>query len=84
MAEFILTSADPYRGADTDRGADPDRVALAFDGRRVGYQEFSARVAVLARILISRGVGPDAAVGVCIDRSVEMLVAIHAIVAAGG
>ncbi|WP_454165032.1 non-ribosomal peptide synthase/polyketide synthase [Gordonia iterans] len=62
----------------------PDAVAVVFEGREVSYAEFGARVAVLARELIGFGVGPDVAVGVCIDRSVELLVAIHAVVAAGG
>ncbi|GAB05160.1 putative non-ribosomal peptide synthetase, partial [Gordonia amarae NBRC 15530] len=62
----------------------PDARALWFQGRGVSFAELSARVSVLARELISVGVGPDVAVGVCIDRSVEMVVAIHAVVAAGG
>ncbi|MCK0438393.1 amino acid adenylation domain-containing protein [Gordonia alkaliphila] len=64
--------------------ATPDAAALVFEGREVSYAEFGARVATLARELIAAGVGPDVAVGVCIDRSVELLVAIHAITAAGG
>ncbi|MFC0313716.1 amino acid adenylation domain-containing protein [Gordonia phosphorivorans] len=62
----------------------PDAVALVFEGRAVSYAEFGARVNVLARELISVGVGPDVAVGVCMDRGVELLVAVHAVVAAGG
>ncbi|GAB05486.1 putative non-ribosomal peptide synthetase, partial [Gordonia amarae NBRC 15530] len=62
----------------------PEATALWFEGRGVSYAEFGARVNTLARELISFGVGPDVAVGVCIDRGVEMVVAIHAIVAAGG
>ena len=58
--------------------------ALVFGTRRVSYAEFGARVSVLARELIAAGVGPDVAVGVCIERSVELLVGIHAVVAAGG
>ncbi|WP_439644644.1 amino acid adenylation domain-containing protein, partial [Gordonia soli] len=61
-----------------------DAPALVFRGRAVSYAEFGARVSTLARELVDDGVGPDVAVGVCIDRSVELLVAIHAIVAAGG
>ncbi|MGW9266472.1 amino acid adenylation domain-containing protein, partial [Gordonia terrae] len=61
-----------------------DRPAVLFDDRVVHYDEFAARVSILARELISLGVGPDVAVGVCIDRSVEVMVAVHAIVAAGG
>lgn len=64
--------------------SNPDAVALWYEGREVSYAEFSARVSVLARELISAGIGTDAAVGVSIDRSIEMVVAIHAVVAAGG
>ncbi|WP_238421308.1 non-ribosomal peptide synthetase [Gordonia sp. 'Campus'] len=61
-----------------------DVPAIVFGPRRVGYAEFGARVNSLARYLISLGVGPDVAVGVAIPRSVELLVAVHGIVAAGG
>ncbi|WYY18777.1 amino acid adenylation domain-containing protein [Gordonia malaquae] len=64
--------------------ATPDAVALAFDGREVSYGEFGARVNTLARELTAAGVGPDAAVGVCLPRSIEMVVAVHAVIAAGG
>ncbi|MFZ2238613.1 MAG: amino acid adenylation domain-containing protein, partial [Gordonia amarae] len=64
--------------------ASPDAVAVAFEGREVTYAEFGARVNVLARELILAGVGPDVAVGICVERSVEMMVAIHAVLAAGG
>ncbi|MFT4126208.1 MAG: amino acid adenylation domain-containing protein [Gordonia sp. (in: high G+C Gram-positive bacteria)] len=62
----------------------PDQVALCSDERTLTFAEFGDRVAVLARDLIARGVGPDVAVGVCLPRSVAMVVAIHAIVTAGG
>ncbi|GAB08434.1 putative non-ribosomal peptide synthetase [Gordonia araii NBRC 100433] len=64
--------------------ATPDAIALSHRDRDVTYREFGARVATLARELIGAGVGPDVAVAVCIPRSVEMMVAIHAVVAAGG
>ncbi|MGV9827103.1 amino acid adenylation domain-containing protein, partial [Gordonia sp. NPDC003429] len=62
----------------------PGAPALWFEGRVVSYAEFGARVAVLARELIAVGVGPEVAVGVSLERSVEFVVAIHAVVAAGG
>ncbi|MDY6811466.1 MAG: condensation domain-containing protein, partial [Actinomycetota bacterium] len=62
----------------------PDDVALVFDDRSVTYAELGARTAVLARELIAIGVAPGVAVGVSMDRSVELVVAIHAVVAAGG
>ncbi|WP_353507209.1 amino acid adenylation domain-containing protein [Gordonia sp. ABSL1-1] len=58
--------------------------ALSFGDRQVSYREFSARVFTLARALIATGVGPDVAVAVCQPRSVELLVSIHAVLAAGG
>ncbi|MGC4936006.1 amino acid adenylation domain-containing protein, partial [Gordonia sp. DT30] len=62
----------------------PGAPALWCAGRVVSYAEFGARVAVLARELIAVGVGPEVAVGVSSERSVEFVVAIHAVVAAGG
>ncbi|MGW9267501.1 AMP-binding protein, partial [Gordonia terrae] len=62
----------------------PDATAIVFGDREVSYAEFVARVNTLARDLIEAGVGPDVAVALCIPRSVEMMVAIHAVIAAGG
>ena len=62
----------------------PDSPALRHDSRTVTYAEFGSRVNTLARQLITLGVGPDTAVAVLIDRSVELLVAVHAVLAAGG
>ncbi|MCB1293515.1 MAG: amino acid adenylation domain-containing protein, partial [Gordonia sp.] len=62
----------------------PDVVAVEFEGRQVTYAELGSRINLLARELISSGVGPDTAVGICVERSVEMMVAIHAVLAAGG
>ncbi|GAA3728700.1 amino acid adenylation domain-containing protein [Salinactinospora qingdaonensis] len=53
-------------------------------GGEVSFGEFGVRVARLARVLIGRGVGPGVAVGVAMPRSVESVVAVHAVVAAGG
>ncbi|MET9203195.1 amino acid adenylation domain-containing protein, partial [Gordonia sp. NPDC003585] len=64
--------------------AHPDDVVLIHRDRRVTGAEFGARVASLARTLIAEGVGPDVAVVVCIPRSIEMMIAIHGVVAAGG
>ncbi|WP_137811337.1 non-ribosomal peptide synthetase, partial [Gordonia sp. GAMMA] len=62
----------------------PDALALSFGGRSVRYGEFGARVWTLARTLLASGVQPGDAVAVCLPRSIEMMVAIHAVVAAGG
>nr|WP_314142341.1 non-ribosomal peptide synthetase [uncultured Rhodococcus sp.] len=62
----------------------PDAAALRFEGQSLTYAEFDARVNTLARRLVGLGVGPDVAVGLSISRSVELLVAMYAIVEAGG
>ncbi|MFT4199145.1 amino acid adenylation domain-containing protein, partial [Gordonia sp. (in: high G+C Gram-positive bacteria)] len=64
--------------------ATPDAPALMFGDRTVTYAEFGARAAALARELIAAGIGPEDAVAVCMPRGVELLVAIHAVTAAGG
>ncbi|WP_037140477.1 non-ribosomal peptide synthetase, partial [Rhodococcoides fascians] len=62
----------------------PDAVALEFDGRTLTYGEFSSHVDRLARRLVELGVGPDVRVGLSISRSVDLVVAMYAIVEAGG
>ncbi|MFL1598115.1 amino acid adenylation domain-containing protein [Gordonia amicalis] len=62
----------------------PDAVALVAGERTLTYAEFTARVSALAHRLADHGVEPDFAVGVCIPRSVELVLAIHGVVAAGG
>ncbi|MDI9916926.1 non-ribosomal peptide synthetase [Rhodococcus sp. IEGM 1379] len=69
---------------DNQVAATPDSVALTFEGKSLTYAEFDSRVNRLARYLISIGVGPDALVGLSIRRSIELLVALYAIVKAGG
>lgn len=62
----------------------PDAVALEFGARRVTYGELDARADRLALRLRSEGVGPDMPVGLCLERSPELIVGILAILKAGG
>jgi amino acid adenylation domain-containing protein/non-ribosomal peptide synthase protein (TIGR01720 family) len=62
----------------------PDAVALRFEGREVSYRELDARSNQLAHALRKRGVGPDVLVGLFVERSVEMLVAVYGVLKAGG
>ncbi|MFC9896576.1 non-ribosomal peptide synthase/polyketide synthase [Nocardia sp. NPDC127579] len=62
----------------------PDAVALTFEKAELTYGEFASRVHRLARLLVSIGVGPECTVAVAMHRSVDLLVALHAVVAAGG
>ena len=62
----------------------PDVIALSFEGRDLTYRELNERANCLAHALRKRGVCPDALVGVCMDRSLEMVVALYGVLKAGG
>ncbi|NKR94815.1 amino acid adenylation domain-containing protein [Rhodococcus hoagii] len=62
----------------------PDAVAVVFEGESLTYAEFASRVRRTARLLIAEGVGPDSLVGLGMRRSVDLLVGMYAVLAAGG
>ena len=64
--------------------ADPDAVAVIDGARGVSYRELDEWSTRLARVLIEAGVGPERAVGVAMDRCVELVVAWWAVLKAGG
>ena len=64
--------------------ANPDGVAVLDGTRGLSYRELDEWSTRLARVLIEAGVGPECAVGVAMDRCVELVVAWWAIVKAGG
>ncbi len=64
--------------------ATPERVAVSTVDQDVTYGQLNARAERVARRLRSLGVGPDVLVGLCVDRSVEMIVGMLGIVKAGG
>jgi amino acid adenylation domain-containing protein len=62
----------------------PERVALICDQQQVTYGELNSQANQLGHYLRTRGVGPDTRVGVCVQRSPEMIVALLGILKAGG
>ncbi|WP_167486988.1 non-ribosomal peptide synthetase [Nocardia terpenica] len=62
----------------------PDAPAVTYDDHTLTYAEFDARVNRLARLLIERGVGPESLVALGMPRSLDLVVAVYAVLAAGG
>ncbi|QEI43193.1 Tyrocidine synthase 3 [Dolichospermum sp. UHCC 0315A] len=62
----------------------PDAVAVVFENQQLTYHELNCRANQLAHYLQSLGVGADVLVGLCVERSLEMIVGILAILKAGG
>ncbi|HEX2203314.1 MAG TPA: amino acid adenylation domain-containing protein, partial [Longimicrobium sp.] len=62
----------------------PNAVAVVFEDDAVTYGELNARANRLAHRLVRLGVGPEVRVGLCLERSVEMVVSILAVLKAGG
>ncbi|MBJ2348019.1 non-ribosomal peptide synthase/polyketide synthase [Pseudomonas alvandae] len=62
----------------------PDAPALLFGEQSLSYAALDARANRLAHLLLGRGVRPDSLVGICVERSVEMVVGLLAIHKAGG
>ncbi|WP_415878280.1 amino acid adenylation domain-containing protein [Methylomonas sp. TEB] len=62
----------------------PNAVALSFEDRSLTYTELNAKANQLAHYLIAQGLGPDILVGICIERSLEMVIGLLGILKAGG
>ena len=62
----------------------PDAVAVVFENQWLTYGQLNTRANQLAHYLKQRGVGPDKIVGICLERSLEMVVGLLGILKAGG
>ncbi|ANH80438.1 hypothetical protein A8C56_05040 [Niabella ginsenosidivorans] len=61
----------------------PDRIAVVCDGQQLTYAQLDARVNRLACYLRTRNIQNEELVGICIERSLEMIIGMLAIVKAG-
>lgn len=62
----------------------PDAVAVVYEGRSLTYGELDNRADRLARYLQTLGVGHDARVGLCVERSLDLIVGLLGVLKAGG
>jgi amino acid adenylation domain-containing protein len=62
----------------------PDAIAVVAEGEQLTYAELNERANRLAHYLRRQGVGPEVLVGICMERSVLMLVGLLGILKAGG
>ena len=62
----------------------PDVVAVVFERQQLTYRELNTRANQLAHYLRKQGVGPEVLVGICIERSLEMVIGLLGVLKAGG
>ena len=62
----------------------PDAIAVEQDGKKLTYRELSDRANKIAHYLQSLGVKPETLIGICVDRSLEMIAGLLGILKAGG
>ncbi|WP_412679436.1 amino acid adenylation domain-containing protein [Brevibacillus fortis] len=61
----------------------PDAVAVVYENQSLTYRELDAQITKLAIYLQAKGAGPEATVGICVERSLEMVIGILGILKAG-
>jgi amino acid adenylation domain-containing protein len=61
----------------------PEQSALIFDQEQLTYAELNRRANLLAHYLLRHQVGPEVLVGICIERSIEMVVSLLGVLKAG-
>ena len=65
-------------------GRTPEGRAVEHEGEGLSYAELNRRANQLAHYLQRLGVGPEVRVGICMERSLEMVVSVLAVLKAGG
>ena len=62
----------------------PEAIAVVYEDEQLSYRELNRRANQLAHYLIKCGVGSEVLVGICVERSLDMIVGLLGILKAGG
>jgi amino acid adenylation domain-containing protein len=65
-------------------GKTPDAIAVVFENQQLTYRELNQRANQLAHYLQNLGVKPEVLVGICVERSLDMVIGLLGILKAGG
>ncbi len=79
-----LSGAPCHQLIEAQAASQPDRPAVVFEETVLTYGELNARANQLAHLLLRHAVGPDVLVGICLERSQDLPVAMLAVWKAGG
>src|SRR5581483_8114535 len=74
----------PAPAVETQTQRHPERAARRLNQQVLSYRQLNQRANHLAHWLRRQGVGPDSLVGLCLERSADMIVALLGILKAGG
>ncbi|MFG6107723.1 amino acid adenylation domain-containing protein [Leptothoe sp. EHU-05/26/07-4] len=73
-----------HRWFETQVTQNPDALAIVFQEQQLTYQELDQKANQLAHTLKAMGIGPEICVGLCVERSLEMIIGVLGILKAGG
>ena len=73
----------PNRSSSNQVQQNPEAIALVFEDQRLTYAELNARANQLAHYLQQAGARPDDLVGICMERSLDMIVSLLGVLKAG-
>ena len=83
-AAVAAASATIHERFEAQAARTPDRVAVVCGEQCLSYAALNAQANQLAHYLRRQGVGPESLVGLCLDRSLDLVVSLLAVLKAGG
>lgn len=90
MRSIIRPTLEPLQAScihlclDSQSELTPNAIALKFQDQTLTYRELNLKANQLANFLKGKGVGPEVKVGICAERSLEIVIAILGVLKAGG